>query len=254
MNKVSEEKQLEGIIAGKHPVLEALRSGRQINKIFLAEGSQKNVASAILGEAKQLGIIVQQVDKRKLDQLAPGLNHQGVVAQAAAVDYMELEDLLAIPEQKGETPFFLILDEIEDPHNLGSILRTAECTGVHGVIIPKRRSVGLTATVLKTSAGAAEYVPVARVTNLAQTMEQLKEAGIWIAGADVAAKEDVYRTKLDMPLAIVIGNEGKGMGRLIKDTCDFLIKLPMAGQLNSLNASVAAGVLMYEVMRQRRGF
>lgn len=243
----------EGLIAGKHPVLEALRSGREINKIWIAEGAQKSVTTSIMSEAKKLGVIVQFVDKRKLDQLAPGITHQGVVAQAAAVDYMELEDLLQIPSQRGELPFFIILDEIEDPHNLGSILRTAECTGVHGVIIPKRRSVGLTATVLKTSAGAAEHIPVARVTNLAQTIQFMKEAGIWIAGADVSASSDVYGMKYDMPLALVIGNESKGLGRLIQEKCDFLLKLPMAGRLNSLNASVAAGVFMYEVLRQRRG-
>lgn len=250
---MSEAHNTEGLIAGKHPVLEALRSGREINKIWIAEGAQKSVTGAILGEAKKNGIVIQFVDKRKLDQLVPGVTHQGVVAQAAAVDYIELEDLLAIPGQKGETPLFIILDEIEDPHNLGSILRTAECTGVHGVIIPKRRSAGLTATVLKISAGAAEHIPVARVTNLAQTIEAMKEAGIWIAGADVGATADVYANKFDMPLALVIGNESNGLGRLIKEKCDFLVKLPMAGRLNSLNASVAAGVLMYEVLRQRRG-
>ncbi|URN96167.1 MAG: 23S rRNA (guanosine(2251)-2'-O)-methyltransferase RlmB [Candidatus Pristimantibacillus lignocellulolyticus] len=250
---MSETHNTEGLIAGKHPVLEALRSGREINKIWIAEGAQKSVTGSILGEAKKNGIIIQFVDKRKLDQLVPGVTHQGVVAQAAAVDYIELEDLLAIPAQKGEIPLFIILDEIEDPHNLGSILRTAECTGVHGVIIPKRRSAGLTATVLKISAGAAEHIPVARVTNLAQTIETMKEAGVWIAGADVGATADVYANKFDMPLALVIGNESNGLGRLIKEKCDFLVKLPMAGQLNSLNASVAAGVLMYEVLRQRRG-
>ena len=250
---MSETHNTEGLIAGKHPVLEALRSGREINKIWIAEGAQKSVTSSILGEAKKNGIIIQIVDKRKLDQLVPGVTHQGVVAQAAAVDYIELEDLLAIPAQKGEVPLFIILDEIEDPHNLGSIIRTAECTGVHGVIIPKRRSAGLTATVLKISAGAAEHIPVARVTNLAQTIEVMKEAGVWIAGADVGAVADVYANKFDMPLALVIGNESSGLGRLIKEKCDFLVKLPMAGRLNSLNASVAAGVLMYEVLRQRRG-
>jgi len=250
---MAEDHNIEGLIAGKHPVLEALRSGRELNKIWIAEGAQKNATSSIIAEAKKQGVILQVVDKRKLDQLAPGLNHQGIVAQAAAADYVELEDLLEIPGQRGETPFFIILDEIEDSHNLGSILRTAECTGVHGVIIPKRRSVGLTATVLKTSAGAAEHVPVARVTNLAQSIERMKEQGIWVAGADVAANADVYKQSFDMPLALVIGNEAKGIGRLIKEKCDFLVKLPMAGQLNSLNASVAAGVLMYEVLRQRRG-
>lgn len=249
---MSVEVNQEELIAGKHPVLEALRSGREINKIWIAEGAQKSLTQPITTEAKKLGIVVQFVDKRKLDNMAPGIAHQGVIAQAAAFAYAEVEDILNAAKNKNETPFILLLDEIEDPHNLGSILRTAECTGVHGVVIPKRRSAGLTATVLKTSAGAAEHVPVARVTNLAQTIDKLKEAGVWVAGTDVSAKQDVFKTKFDMPLAIVIGNESKGMGRLIKEKCDFLVKLPMLGQLNSLNASVAAGVLMYEVVRQRR--
>ncbi|RIX47911.1 23S rRNA (guanosine(2251)-2'-O)-methyltransferase RlmB [Paenibacillus nanensis] len=249
---MSVEVNQEELIAGKHPVLEALRSGREINKIWIAEGAQKSLSQPITTEAKKQGIVVQFVDKRKLDSMAPGITHQGVIAQAAAFAYVEVEDILNAAQSINETPFILLLDEIEDPHNLGSILRTAECTGVHGVVIPKRRSAGLTATVLKTSAGAAEHVPVARVTNLAQTIDRLKEAGVWVAGTDVSAKQDVFKTKFDMPLAIVIGNESKGMGRLIKEKCDFLVKLPMLGQLNSLNASVAAGVLMYEVVRQRR--
>jgi len=239
-------------IAGKHPVMEALRSGREINKIWIAEQSQKNLTAQVVAEAKKAGIVVQFVDKRKLDQMVEGIPHQGVVAQAAAYRYYEVDELLERAGASGETPFLLLLDEIEDPHNLGSILRTAECTGVHGVIIPKRRSASLNATVSKTSAGAAEYMPVARVTNLAQTIDKLKEAGIWIAGADVAAEQDVFKTSLDLPLAVVIGNESKGIGRLIREKCDFLLKLPMNGRLNSLNASVAAGVLMYEVVRQRR--
>ncbi|GIP61224.1 23S rRNA (guanosine(2251)-2'-O)-methyltransferase RlmB [Paenibacillus woosongensis] len=241
-------------IGGKHSLLEAMRAGRTINKIWVAEGAQKHLTQPIIAEAKQHGIIVQFVDKRKLDQMAPGLQHQGVVAQVAPYAYVEVEDLLQRAEQRGEPPFLLILDEIEDPHNLGSILRTAECTGVHGVIIPKRRSASITATVSKTSAGAVEYVPVARVTNLAQTMEQLKEAGVWIAGTDVDAKEDMYAAGqvLSGAVAIVIGNENKGMGRLVREKCDVLLKLPMAGRLNSLNASVAAGVIMYEALRRRR--
>jgi len=243
----------EELVAGKHPVLEALRSGRELNKIWIAEGAQKTLTGPIVAEAKKQGVVVQYVDKRKLDSMVPGVAHQGVVAQAAAFAYAEVEDLLALAGKRGELPFILLLDEIEDPHNLGSILRTAECTGVHGVVIPKRRSASLNATVMKTSAGAAEHVAVARVTNLAQTIDKLKEAGVWVAGTDVSAAQDVYGMKFDMPLAIVIGNESKGMGRLIKEKCDFLVKLPMLGQLNSLNASVAAGVLMYEVVRQRRG-
>ncbi|MFS0724495.1 23S rRNA (guanosine(2251)-2'-O)-methyltransferase RlmB [Paenibacillus sp. 1P07SE] len=238
-------------IAGKHPVLEALRSGREINKLLIAENAQKNLTLPIIAEAKKHGVIIQHVDKRKLDQLADGVQHQGVIAQAAAYRYAELEEILEKAHSRGEEPFLLLLDEIEDPHNLGSILRTAECTGAHGVIIPKRRSASLNATVYKTSAGAVEHVPVARVTNLAQTIESLKKQGVWIAGADAAAEQEVYETNLNLPLAVVIGNEGKGLGRLIREKCDFLVKLPMRGRLNSLNASVAAGVLMYEIVRQR---
>ncbi|MFE5324616.1 23S rRNA (guanosine(2251)-2'-O)-methyltransferase RlmB [Paenibacillus sp. NPDC056579] len=242
---------MEDFIAGKHSVLEALRSGRTINKIWIAENAQKQLTQPIIAEAKQLGVIVQTADKRKLDQMVENVQHQGVVAQVAAYDYVEVDDILEYARSRNEEPFILILDEIEDPHNLGSILRTADCTGVHGVIIPKRRSVGLTATVSKTSAGAVEYVRVARVTNLAQTIEQLKEQGVWVAGTDVAAPQPLYQTNLNMPLALVIGNENKGMGRLIKEKCDFLLKLPMFGHINSLNASVAASVFMYEVVRQR---
>ncbi|MGZ7445881.1 23S rRNA (guanosine(2251)-2'-O)-methyltransferase RlmB [Paenibacillus sp. TH7-28] len=241
-------------IGGKHSLLEALNAGRTINKIWVAEGAQKHLTQPILAEAKNRGIVVQFVDKRKLDQMVPGLQHQGVVAQVAPYAYAEVDDLLTAAGERGEAPFLLILDEIEDPHNLGSILRTAECTGVHGVIIPKRRSAAVTATVSKTSAGAVEYVPVARVTNLVQTMEQLKQAGIWIVGTDVNAREDMYQGGgvLNGPVAVVIGNENKGMGRLVRETCDVLLKLPMNGRLNSLNASVAAGVMMYEVLRRRR--
>ncbi|NGZ78095.1 23S rRNA (guanosine(2251)-2'-O)-methyltransferase RlmB [Saccharibacillus alkalitolerans] len=244
----------EELIAGKHSVAEALRAGRSINKIWIAEGTQQKQMQPILTEAKNRGVVVQTADKRKLDTLVPGIQHQGVVAQAAPYVYAEVEDLLAAAAAKDEDPFLLILDEIEDPHNLGSILRTADCTGVHGVIIPKRRSAQVNATVSKTSAGAAEYVPVARVTNLAQTMEKLKESGVWIAGTDVRAEGEIYETDVFKgPVALVIGNEGEGMGRLVREKCDVLIKLPMQGRINSLNASVAAGVVMYEVLRQRSG-
>ncbi|MCQ4088878.1 23S rRNA (guanosine(2251)-2'-O)-methyltransferase RlmB [Saccharibacillus sp. JS10] len=244
----------EELIAGKHSVTEALKAGRSINKIWIAEGTQQKQMQPILNEAKNRGVIVQTADKRKLDTMVPGIQHQGVVAQAAPFVYAEVEDLLAAAAAKDEDPFLIILDEIEDPHNLGSILRTADCTGVHGVIIPKRRSAQVNATVSKTSAGAAEYVPVARVTNLAQTMEKLKEAGVWIAGTDVRAEGEIYDTDVFKgPLALVIGNEGEGMGRLVREKCDVLIKLPMQGKINSLNASVAAGVVMYEVLRQRSG-
>jgi 23S rRNA (guanosine2251-2'-O)-methyltransferase len=242
----------EEYIAGKHSVLEALKSGRSVNKIWIADNAQKQLTQPIVTEAKQAGVIIQFVDKRKLDQMVEGVPHQGVVAQVAPYDYVSVEEMLVIASKRGEVPFLLILDEIEDPHNLGSILRTADCSGVHGVIIPKRRSAGLTATVSKTSAGAVEYVPVARVTNIVQTIEALKKQGVWIGGADASAEQDAYRADLTIPLALVIGNENKGIGRLIKEKCDFLVKLPMLGHIQSLNASVAAGVLMYEAVRQRR--
>lgn len=239
-------------IAGRHPVLEALKAGRSLNKIWLGEQVQRNQVAAILEEAKSRGVVVQQADKRKLDQLVPGMAHQGVVAQAAAVSYAEVDDLLARAAAKGEPPLLILLDEVEDPHNLGSVLRTADCTGVHGVVVPKRRSASLTAAVAKTSAGAVEYVPVARVANLVQTMGKLKEAGVWIAGAAGEAETEVFRANLTGPLAIVIGNEGRGLSRLVRESCDFLVSLPMMGKINSLNASVAAGVIMYEAVRQRK--
>jgi 23S rRNA (guanosine2251-2'-O)-methyltransferase len=242
----------EEYLAGKHPVLEAMKAGRSLNKIFLSNQAQRHLIQPIMEEAKARGIVVQQVDKRKLDQLVPDLQHQGVVAQAAAVSYAEVDDLLALAAERGEPPLIILLDEVEDPHNLGSVLRTADCTGVHGVIIPKRRSAGLTAVVAKTSAGAVEYVRVARVANLVQTMEKLKAAGLWIAGADAGAKDGFYETNLTGPLAIVIGNEGQGLSRLVRERCDFILSLPMFGKINSLNASVAAGVILYEVVRQRQ--
>jgi 23S rRNA (guanosine2251-2'-O)-methyltransferase len=242
----------EEYLAGKHPVLEAMKAGRSINKIFMSNQAQRHLIQPIMEEAKARGIVVQQVDKSKLDRLVPDIQHQGVVAQAAAVAYAEVDDLLARATERGEAPLIVLLDEVEDPHNLGSVLRTADCTGVHGVIVPKRRSAGLTAVVAKTSAGAVEYVPVARVANLVQTMEKLKAAGLWIAGADAGAKEGFYDTNLTGPLAIVIGNEGQGLSRLVRERCDFILSLPMFGQINSLNASVAAGVILYEVVRQRQ--
>ncbi|MFD1776473.1 23S rRNA (guanosine(2251)-2'-O)-methyltransferase RlmB [Paenibacillus rhizophilus] len=250
---VEDHDKNEEILAGKHSVLEALRAGRTLNKIWIAENAQKALTAPIVAEARQAGVIVQHVDKRKLDQLAPGVQHQGVVAQAAPYAYAEVDDLLAAAEAKGEPPFLLLLDEIEDPHNLGSILRSADCTGVHGVIVPKRRSAQITATVSKTSAGAVEYVPVARVTNLGQTIDRLKELGIWVVGTDVDTDQDLFGSDIFTgPVAVVIGNESKGMGRLIREKCDILLKLPMLGRINSLNASVAAGVIMYEVLRRRR--
>lgn len=241
----------EEYIIGKNPVLEILRSGRSVNKIWVAEGSLKGPMNQIIGMAKEAKIQVQFVPKKKLDQVAEGESHQGVIAFAAAYDYVEVEDILQKAEEKGEPPFLLILDEIEDPHNLGSILRTADVVGAHGVIIPKRRAVGLTSTVAKSSAGAMEYVPVARVTNIARTMEELKEKGIWMVGTDASGEQDFRQAKYDMPIGLVIGSEGKGMSRLVKETCDFTVRLPMAGHVTSLNASVAGALMMFEVFRQR---
>lgn len=237
-------------IIGKNPVIEALKSGRDINKILIAEGSQRGQMQQVTKLAKEEGVLVQLVPKKKLDQMTDG-NHQGVLAYVAAYQYAELDELLAAAEKKNEAPFFLLLDEIEDPHNLGSIMRTADAAGAHGIIIPKRRAVGLTATVAKASTGAIEYIPVARVTNLARTIDELKEKGIWIAGTDAHGKTDYRAMDGTLPLGLVIGSEGKGMGRLIREKCDFLLRLPMAGRVTSLNASVAASLLMYEVYRKR---
>lgn len=238
-------------IVGKNPVIEALRSGRTINKIWIAEGTNKNLMGPIFGLAKENGVVITTANRKKLDQLASTDNHQGVIASVAAYDYVEVDDILARAKEKNEVPFLLILDELEDPHNLGSILRTADAVGAHGIIIPKRRSVSLTATVAKASAGAIEYVPVARVTNIVRTIEDLKEQGVWVAGTDASAKQDFREGDFSMPLALVIGSEGKGISRLVRDNCDFLYSLPMVGQVTSLNASVAAALLMYEVFRAR---
>lgn len=244
------EQQTE-MLGGKNPVLEALRSGRELNKIWLAEGINKKSVGEIVALAKKAKIIVQYVPKKKLDQLVDA-NHQGVVAAVAAYDYAELDDIFALAEKRQEDPLMLILDELEDPHNLGSILRTADATGVHGIIIPRRRSVGLTAVVAKASTGAIEYVPVVRVNNLSQTVDELKERGVWLAGTDALGSADYRRMDATLPLAIIIGSEGKGMSRILKERCDFLYHLPMVGQVTSLNASVAASLLMYEVLRKRK--
>ncbi|HET7521710.1 MAG TPA: 23S rRNA (guanosine(2251)-2'-O)-methyltransferase RlmB [Bacillales bacterium] len=237
-------------IIGKNPVLEALRSGREMNKIWVNERARGSMQS-VFRLAKQRGIFVQPVPKRKLDQLAESANHQGVVASVAAHRYAEMEALFRRAEEKGEPPFFVLLDEIEDPHNVGAILRTADAAGAHGVIMPKRRSPGLTAVVSKASAGAVEYVPVVRVTNLARTIDELKKRGLWFVGADAAGREDYREADFNMAAGLVIGNEGRGISRLVKEKCDFLIHLPMAGRVASLNAAVAAGLLMYEVYRKR---
>ncbi|MGM0522655.1 MAG: 23S rRNA (guanosine(2251)-2'-O)-methyltransferase RlmB [Bacillota bacterium] len=237
-------------IIGKNPVTEALKSGRSINKLFIQDQLNPKTTQQLMRLAKEAGVIVKKVPKKKLDQLVEG-QHQGIVASVAAYRYYELDDLFKVAEEKEEAPFFMILDEIEDPHNLGSILRTADAAGCHGVIIPKRRAVGLTATVAKTSAGAIEYVPVVRVTNIAKTIDELKERNVWVVGTEAEADKDYRELEGDMPLALVIGNEGKGMSRLVREKCDWTIKLGMTGKVSSLNASVAASLLMYEVFRKR---
>jgi len=249
---VTEQTNENEILSGKNPVLEALRAGREMNKVWIAEGVKKAGITEIIELAKAAGIIVQFVPKNKVEQLTDGANHQGIAASVAAYRYAEIDELFELAASRNEDPFFLILDELEDPHNLGSILRTADATGVHGVIIPKRRAVGLTSVVAKTSTGAIEHVPVARVTNLAQTVEDLKKRGLWIAGTDAKGSSDYRRMDAKLPLAIIIGSEGKGMSRLLKEKCDFLYHMPMVGQVTSLNASVAAAILMYEVLRNRQ--
>lgn len=244
------EKEVE-MIGGRNPVVEALRSGRELNKIWIAEGINKKSIGEILTLANQSKIVVQYVPNKRLDALLDS-HHQGIVASVAAYRYAELEDIFELAARKEEDPFILILDELEDPHNLGSILRTADAAGVHGVIIPRRRSVGLTAVVAKASTGAIEYVPVVRVNNLSQTVTQLKEKGVWVAGTDAKGSADYRRMDATLPLAIIIGSEGKGMSRILKEKCDFLYHLPMLGQVTSLNASVAASLLMYEVLRKRQ--
>jgi 23S rRNA (guanosine2251-2'-O)-methyltransferase len=238
------------MIEGRNAVLEAFRSGKTIDKLFILDGCQDGPIKSIIREAKKTDTIINFADKERLDRLSNTGHHQGVVAQAAAYEYAEVEDILNIAREKNEPPFIFILDEIEDPHNLGAIIRTANLAGAHGVIIPKRRAVGLTATVAKTSAGAINYTPVAKVTNIAKTIDELKEQGLWFVCADMDG-EVMYNLNLTGPIGLVIGNEGSGVGRLVKEKCDYTAAIPMKGDIDSLNASVAAGVLAYEIVRQR---
>lgn len=242
----------EFTIEGRNAVLEAFRSGKTIDKLFVLKGVSDGPIGSILREAKKSDTIVNFVEKERLDQMSEEGRHQGVIAHAAAYEYAEVEDLLKAAEEKGEPPFLFLLDGIEDPHNLGAIIRTANLAGAHGVIIPKRRAVGLTATVAKTSAGALNYTPVAKVTNLTAVMEDLKKKGMWFVCADMEG-ESMYRLDLKGPIGLVIGSEGSGVGRLVKETCDMVASIPMKGNIDSLNASVAAGVLAYEIVRQRLG-
>lgn len=238
------------VIEGRNAVLEAFRSGRTIDKLFVLDGCQDGPVRTIVREAKKHGTLLNFVGKERLNQLSQTGKHQGVIAYAAAYDYAEIDDMLKLAGERGEDPFLFILDGIEDPHNLGAIIRTANIVGAHGVIIPKRRAAGLTATVAKTSAGALNYTPVAKVTNLVKTIEELKEEGLWFVCADMDG-ETMYDLNLTGPVGLVIGNEGEGVSRLVKEKCDFIAGIPMKGEITSLNASVAGGVLAYEILRQR---
>ena len=237
-------------IEGRNAVLEAFRSGKCVDKLFILDGCQDGPVRTIAREARKKDTIINYVSKERLDQLSETHAHQGVIAQVAAYEYSTVEDILAKAEEKGEPPFLILLDNVEDPHNLGAIIRTANLAGAHRVIIPKRRAVGLTSTVAKTSAGAINYTPVAKVTNLVRTMEELKQKGIWFVCADMGG-ESMYRMNLTGPIGLVIGNEGEGVSRLVREACDFTASIPMKGDIDSLNASVAAGVLAYEIVRQR---
>ena len=237
-------------IEGRNAVLEAFRSGKCVDKLFILDGCQDGPVRTIAREARKTDTIINYVSKERLDQLSETRAHQGVIAQVAAYEYSTVEEILARAEEKGEPPFLILLDNVEDPHNLGAIIRTANLAGAHGVIIPKRRAVGLTSTVAKTSAGAINYTPVAKVTNIVRTIEELKEKVIWFVCADMGG-ETMYDLDLTGPMGLVIGNEGEGVSRLVREACDFTASIPMKGDIDSLNASVAAGVLAYEIVRQR---
>lgn len=242
----------EDILEGRNPVLEALKSGREIDKILIVKGESKGSLTKILAIAKEKKIVISEATKAKLDSISQTGAHQGIIAYTAAADYVSLNDILDYAKSKNEPPFIIICDSLNDAHNLGSIIRTAECCGAHGVIIPKHRSVGLSAACAKASAGATEYMRVCKVTNLAQIIETLKKEGVWVCGTDASGENELYDTDLKGALAIVIGSEGEGMSRLVKEKCDFCVRIPMKGHINSLNASVAGALLMYEALRQRR--
>ena len=241
------------LIEGRNAISEALKSGRTLDKVFVADGDTDRALSRLAALAREAGAAVVQVDRRRLDQMSQTHAHQGIIAQAAAHSYATVEEILQRAADRGEAPLLILCDELSDPHNLGAILRTAECAGAHGVIIPKRRSAGLTAIVAKTSAGAVSHVPVARVPNLTALLKELKEVGIWIFGTAADGSTTLYDADLKGPAAIVIGSEGSGMGRLVAEQCDFKVSIPMKGKLNSLNASAAAAILLYEAVRQRLG-
>lgn len=244
--------EADGVIEGRNAVIEALRAGAAIDKIFLLKGEGSGALGHIASTARARGIVVVDADRRKLDKMSRTHAHQGVIALAAVREYATVDDILDCARQAGEPPLLVVCDEISDQHNLGAIIRTAECAGAHGVVIPKRRSAGLTAVVGKTSAGAVEYLPVARVANITMLLKELKEQGVWIFGADAAGEKSLYDTDFTGAAALVIGSEGDGMGRLVREQCDFLVSIPIKGKIDSLNASAAAAVLLYEAVRQRR--
>jgi 23S rRNA (guanosine2251-2'-O)-methyltransferase len=240
----------EMYVSGRNPVMELLKSDKQVDKLYVLKGDLKGSINKIMGKAKDMGIVIQQVDKNKLDSMADGNAHQGVVALVTGFEYSEVKDMVQLAKTRNESPFLLVLDGIEDTHNLGAIIRTAECAGVHGVVIPKRRAAMVNQTVYKSSAGAVEHMMVAQVVNISQTIEDLKKEGLWIYGADMDGENEYFKTELKGAIALVIGNEGKGLSRLVKEKCDVLVKIPMTGKVGSLNASNAASILIYEVVRQ----
>ena len=243
--------EADGVIEGRNAVIEALRAGTAIDKIYLAKGDTDSALGHIANTARANGVVVVNADRRKLDEMSRTHAHQGVIAVAAVREYASIEDIFQRAEERGEAPLIVICDELSDPHNLGAVIRTAECAGVHGVVIPKRRSAGLTAIVAKTSAGAVSHIPVARVPNLTALMKELQKRGVWIFGAEMNGNTSLYEADLKGPAAIVIGSEGSGMSRLVAETCDFTVSIPMKGKINSLNASAAAAILLYEAVRQR---
>ena len=252
-NMRSENKNMnfDDQVEGRNSVLELLESGKDINKIFVARGEKQGSINKIIGKAKDSKIVLVETDKRKLDEMSQTGNHQGVIAIVPPFEYCDVDDILNVAKEQNEDPFVIILDGIEDPHNLGAIIRTAETAGAHGVIIPKRRAVGVNSTVNKSSAGAVEYMKVARVNNITETMNYLKEKGLWIIGTDMDTDKYYYNQNMTGPIAIVIGSEGFGMSRLVKENCDILVKIPMNGKITSLNASVSAGIVMYEIVKQK---
>lgn len=247
------QQEADGIIEGRNAVIEALRAGAPIDKVYIAKGETDSALGHIASKARAAGIAVVDCDRRKLDGMSVTHSHQGVIAVAAVREYASVEEILQAARDKGEAPLLVVCDELSDPHNLGAVIRTAYCAGAHGVIIPKRRSAGLTAVVAKTSAGAVSHLPVARVANLTACLKELKEQGVWVYGTAADARQTMYQADLRGPAAIVIGSEGEGMSRLVRETCDVLLSIPMKGELNSLNASASAAILLYEAVRQRLG-